>query len=91
MRKCVQPTNPNTALAELRRLSFALVDLNLYLDTHPQCQQAITDYNAIYQKYWDLRSTYETQHGPLTNFGYAPATYPYRWINTPWPWEKAAN
>ncbi|MBQ5857742.1 MAG: spore coat protein CotJB [Peptococcaceae bacterium] len=28
-----------TALLELQQLSFSLVDLNLYLDTHPDCQQ----------------------------------------------------
>ena len=78
-------------LLELQQLSFALVDLNLYLDTHPQCQKAIEDFNTLFQKYWESKSNYEAQHGPLTNFGFSPASYPSQWINNPWPWEKAAN
>lgn len=32
---------PNTALVELMALDFAVTELNLYLDTHPQDQEAL--------------------------------------------------
>lgn len=91
MKKCKQMPQQNCTLLELQQLSFALVDLNLYLDTHPKCQEAVDDYNQLFQKYWELRGFYEKKYGPLSNFGYSPATYPSTWINSPWPWEKAAN
>ena len=34
------------------------------------------------------KSAYEMQFGPLANFGYTPAAYPWNWVNEPWPWEK---
>ena len=90
MKKYKQP-NATCTMAELQQLSFALVDLNLYLDTHPQNQQAAEDFNTLFQKYWEAKTLYESKYGPLTNFGYSPASYPYAWVNCPWPWEKAAN
>jgi hypothetical protein len=41
-----------TALLELQQLSFSLVDLNLYLDTNPANQQAVNDYNHLFEQYW---------------------------------------
>ena len=43
--------NSNQAmLLELQQLSFSLVDLNLFLDTHPDNQQAVADYNQLFQQ-----------------------------------------
>ena len=94
MKKCAMPaatTAKQAMLYEIQQVSFSLVDLNLYLDNHPNCQQAIDDYNQLFQVYWEMKSNYEMQYGPLANFGHCPATYPWSWINDPWPWEKAAN
>ena len=38
---------PNTALVELMALDFAVTELNLYLDTHPQDQEALGLYAAM--------------------------------------------
>ncbi|MBR4944276.1 MAG: spore coat protein CotJB [Peptococcaceae bacterium] len=80
--------NREAALLELQQLSFSLVDLNLFLDTHPDSQPAINDYNQLFEQYWEAKSSFEFQYGPLNNFGHCPATYPWSWINDPWPWEK---
>ena len=37
--------NREAALLELQQLSFSLVDLNLYLDTHPHDTEALAYYN----------------------------------------------
>ncbi|NLP46647.1 MAG: spore coat protein CotJB [Epulopiscium sp.] len=74
-------------LLKIQQLHFATVDLNLYLDTHPACQQALRDYNRYTQELMRLRQMYEMKYGPLTNFGYAPSQYPWQWVNEPWPWE----
>ena len=78
-----------TALLELQQLSFSLVDLNLYLDTNPANQQAVNDYNQLFEQYWEAKASYELQYGPMNNFGHCPATYPWSWIND--PWERGGN
>ncbi len=88
---CAANTAQQTALLELQQLSFSLVDLNLFLDTHPDNQQAVNDYNQLFEQYWEAKSNYELQYGPMNNFGHCPATYPWSWINDPWPWERGGN
>jgi len=74
-------------MRELQEVSFALVELNLFLDNNPTNQQALADYNMFARKYEELKKMYESLYGPLTNFGYAPSKYPWQWVNEPWPWE----
>ena len=74
-------------MLELQQLGFMLVDLNLYLDNNPNDQEAINDFNGYFQAYWEKKSAYEMQFGPLANFGHCPASYPWSWVNEPWPWE----
>lgn len=80
----------DTHLHELQALSFAIVELGEYLDTHPEDQEAFSlfqSYAALYQK---GREEYEAMHGPLTQRASA-AGEQYTWLNDPWPWEFAAN
>ena len=55
--------NREAALLELQQLSFSLVDLNLYLDTHPDCQQGISDYNQLFEQYWEAKASFEMLYG----------------------------
>ena len=87
MKKMNNLPSKQALLLEVQQLSFALVDLNLFLDINPDCQDAINDYNVIFKQYWQVRTQYEIAYGPLANFGHCPATYPWSWINDPWPWE----
>lgn len=77
----------NELLRKIQELEFAAVDLNLFLDTHPTNQPALSDYNAITEELKRLKKIYETNFGPLSNFGNSPSQYPWRWIDEPWPWE----
>lgn len=79
--------NIKDLLRKIQELEFAAVDLNLYLDNHPDNKQAVMDYNNITQELMKCKKIYEAECGPLTNFGYCPSQYPWRWVNEPWPWE----
>ncbi len=79
--------NREELMLKIQELEFAVVDLNLFLDTHPENQQALMDYNMYTSELMKLKKVFEMQYGPLTNFGYAPSQYPWRWIESPWPWE----
>jgi spore coat protein JB len=74
-------------LRPVQELSFTAVDLNLYLDTHPNDPNALGHYNAICQQLACAKAAYERIYGPLMSFGETPSQFPWRWINGPWPWE----
>jgi len=75
-------------LMEIMAVDFTLIDLNLYLDTHPYEQKTITHYNNCIQKAKILHENYEQMYGPLTPMSYSKC--PWQWIESPWPWEKEA-
>ncbi|MGG1660194.1 spore coat protein CotJB [Brevibacillus sp. NRS-1366] len=74
-------------LEELQAIDFVLVELNLYLDTHPTDVNAIEQFNQLTQKRWSLANEYETLYGPLQNFGRSYSGYPWQWNDVPWPWQ----
>ncbi|MGM9950949.1 MAG: spore coat protein CotJB [Lysinibacillus sp.] len=74
-------------LEEIQAIDFVLVELNLYLDTHPQDLEAIQQYNETSLKSMELKRNFEQQFGPLMNFGKSFSGYPWSWIETPWPWQ----
>lgn len=74
-------------LYEIMELEFACIDLNLYLDTHPNDQRALMQYNTLASQLKQLKNQYELIYGPLSNFGCSLSKYPWEWIVDPWPWE----
>ena len=78
-------------MLKIQELSFACVDLNLYLDNHPEDKNAINTYNKLVTQFVQARCAYESKYGPLTNFGYAPSNYCWQWVNQPWPWDLEFN
>lgn len=78
--------NRQKMLAEVMAADFTLIDLNLYLDTHPGDQRAINIYNSGVQRAKALRDAYEKCYGPISPSFYSRC--PWQWIEAPWPWEK---
>ncbi|QJC53088.1 spore coat protein CotJB [Paenibacillus albicereus] len=74
-------------LKELQVLDFALVELNLYLNTHPGDLQAIQQFNQLAQKRQAVAQQFELQYGPLVHFGHSYSRYPWQWNEMPWPWQ----
>lgn len=82
-RKCEQ----RQLLKKLQEVDFVLVELTLYLDTHPNDLKAIDQYNYFAKKRAKIRHKYESKFGPLTHFGHSFNRYPDGWNEGPWPWE----
>jgi spore coat protein JB len=80
--------NCKELMNEIRKIQFAAVELNLYLDNFPKCKEAKEDYDKISAKLDKLICEYEMNYGPLTNFGSAFTENPVAWTKMPWPWEK---
>ena len=74
-------------LEEIQAVDFVLVELNLYLDTHPQDLDAIKQYNDTSLRSMELKRNFEQQFGPLMHFGKSFSGYPWSWNETPWPWQ----
>ena len=72
-------------LQEIRCLEFAINELALYLDTHPDDQKALCLHRKYCKEVKDLKDKYQKVFGPLTiNF---PCNK-WRWLEEPWPWER---
>ncbi len=75
-------------LKKIHELGFACVDLNLYLDNHPEDKNAVCLYNSLGQQYREAIRSYEKKYGPLLNFGHSNTSCPFDWVDEPWPWQK---
>lgn len=74
-------------LREIMSLNFAINDLVLYLDTHPNDSRAIRMHGEYSEKLMKLSEKYQKLYGPLTvNF----VSDTWDWIDQPWPWERGA-
>lgn len=72
-------------LMEIKELSFSVVELGLYLDTHPEDQKALCLHRKYTKELKDLKDKYQKVYGPLSIY------YPcnkWRWFEEPWPWER---
>lgn len=76
----------NEKAALLRRIAenkFALVDIHLFKDTHPQDRALDEPAREAFSTANELTKRYEEQYGPLT----FAAGSTEQWLMTPWPWE----
>lgn len=74
-------------MEDLQAVDFALVDLTLYLDTHPNDYEAIQQFNQFAKQRGLLKKQIESQFGPLQQYGNSYSGYPWNWDDAPWPWQ----
>lgn len=76
--------NREKLLRNLSSVQFALWELHLYLDTHPNDLEALAMHAQYEKKLALLRAEYEEKYGPLS-----PAVGEgVEWLKNPWPWEN---
>ena len=86
-------TDRTTLLKEIDEVSFALNDVTLYLDTHPDCADAISYFNQMAPKRQQLLKDFAANFEPLTvdciskNGGLSDH---FTWLDGPAPWEGGA-
>lgn len=74
-------------LHKLQAADFVLVELTLFLDTHPGDAPAVEQFNQFAQHRQHLANEYENKYGPLLQFGHSYSRFPWDWKNSPWPWQ----
>ena len=70
----------------IQNYAFALQETALYLDTHPNCSQALQYHQKIREKLLNAMRMYEEQFGQLTIYG-GTSCDSWNWVREAWPWE----
>jgi len=86
LRGMVNADKPKTPLSELMALDFAVTELGMYLDTHPDDSDAIAVFNEYAERAEAAGEAYEEKYGPLT-LSAAGDDRQWNWTQAPWPWE----
>lgn len=85
----IRPMNEQAELLTyIDSLSFACIDLNLYLDINPNDRDKINLFNQYRKQKKQLIEEYENKYGPLSINSNSLDTYPWAWDDRPWPWEN---
>lgn len=72
-------------LQRIATLDFAVVELHLFLDTHPNDTATAEKLAAFEMKSKELTSEFEEKFGPLTTSQLDANRW--AWIANPWPWD----
>lgn len=79
------PKGMREMLHKIMETEFYVVELALYLDTHPKDENAIKVFNEAVCRLDELKEAYREKYGPLTH--YEKTGCPYQYVQGPWPWE----
>ncbi len=71
-------------------MDFYIIDMHLYLNTHPDDREALMIYNDCVTQVKELREEYTRQFGMLL-MNNSISRQPWQWIENPWPWQRAFN
>ena len=77
----------NYMLKKLMEARFALLEITLFLDTHPNDCDALAAFREYRKKYLKAYKDFEEKFGALTPFSENPSETSWQWINDPWPWQ----
>lgn len=77
-------------LLEIMVLSFAINDLNLYLDLHPTDESMLRKFKDLTEKAYSKEMEYVKCYGPLEVMD-SESLSKFEWINNPWPWENTGG
>lgn len=78
--------NEKQMLKEISMVDFVLIDLMLYLDTHPYDRNAMEYFNHYNRIKNRMEREFSMKYFPLTK-DLAESTKEWRWGMAPLPWE----
>ena len=77
---------PSGPMQELMAIDFVADELELYLDTHSEDQEAFDLYQSFLALRMEARERYTARFGPITQCDQL-GSESYTWLKDPWPWE----
>lgn len=72
-------------LRQISMVDFAILELHMFLDTHPNDSNAATKLDEYQTKSEILTREFESKFGPLS--ASARDANRWAWISNPWPWD----
>ena len=75
-------------LLEIMEDCFAIVDLNLYLDLHPNDTGMLEKFRELVESSVKKEMEYVKIYGPLELID-SDSNNTFEWINNPWPWQDS--
>jgi len=82
----VKKSDADKLLVELQAIDFALVDITLYLDTHPDDEIAFAQHKELAEKRQDIRHQIVVLDGPQNAYEVGDSAK-WQWSEGPWPWQ----
>ena len=73
-------------LRRIQELSFAKLEVELFLDTHPKSRAALTYLDRLRADLSAAMKAYRDRGGELTTDDVQGESW--RWVETPFPWEN---
>lgn len=71
-------------MRKIQALSFAKVEAELYLDTHPENTNAIDYYKKILAELDEAMTKYQNEYSPI--FAEGIVGNRWAWVDDNWPW-----
>ena len=77
-------------LRVIQSTNFVVLEMGLYLNTHPECSCALKKYCECKEMLEEATKVYERRFGPLTMYG-VDCDEKWSWVEEPWPWQKGCD
>lgn len=71
----------------INEVSFAVTEITLYLDTHPDDEEALAFFNHFNEERKRAVAMYSENYAPLTLDMLQQEETHWNWATEPWPWE----
>jgi len=81
---CMENMERIEMMEKIQALNFGIIELALYLNTHPEDERALCMHREYAKKLKEVSDKYQRIYGPLSIY------YPcnkWRWLEEPWTWE----
>ena len=88
MQVAPKPMSREQLLNRINQVSFAVNEMTLFLDTHPDCEEALAYFEEKSALRNEALEEYAKRFGPLTiDTANDTCSRSFEWVNQPWPWE----
>ncbi len=77
-------------LRRLQATRFAVIEINLYLDSHPTCSEGLKYFRSKSEELKKLTEEYQEKYGPLCAADSKAENY-WDWVSTAFPWERGES
>ena len=83
-------TERDILLRKIATADFAVTDLQIFLNTHPNNREIAEKLLHYQEKSALLKQQYEQKYGSLTA-SLSENQNRWNWISSPWPWENQSS